>query len=339
MEKKCTKCKEVKTITEFNFDKSTKDGYGYNCRECKSIRYKKYRETSSHLRKVKLKNKIKNKEIKEAQIKENQEKLKLKYLNLEFGSFIVTKFLGYFKNKEYNYKRYYFEKECKFCGVTSKATPSMLETQFKNKIKCNLCKETVNIKKQEKKCASCHTWYPANTIYFPGSKNKPFGVHYYCRTCHKQKNRNRRLCPNVRKKEYHQKLKRLNEDELFRFRCRVTCNIKNSLLSNGYRKNQKSEKILQCTHAEFRVYLENNFQEGMTWENHGEWHLDHQIPTSLAESYEEIISLCHYSNYQPMWSGENLAKNNKVFFNTISEENKIRYAEILCRAKNKSLLY
>lgn len=33
-EKKCTKCKMVKPITEFYKNRNSKDGYNYNCKEC-----------------------------------------------------------------------------------------------------------------------------------------------------------------------------------------------------------------------------------------------------------------------------------------------------------------
>ena len=46
----------------------------------------------------------------------------------------------------------------------------------------------------------------------------------------------------------------------------------------------------------------------MTWDNQGEWHLDHIYPISKATTEEEVIALCHYKNYQPLWAADNLAK-------------------------------
>jgi 5-methylcytosine-specific restriction endonuclease McrA len=58
--------------------------------------------------------------------------------------------------------------------------------------------------------------------------------------------------------------------------------------------------------------LEKLFKEGMTWENHGEWHIDHIIPISKAKTAEEIYKLNHYTNLQPLWKRENLCKGSKI---------------------------
>jgi hypothetical protein len=50
----------------------------------------------------------------------------------------------------------------------------------------------------------------------------------------------------------------------------------------------------------------------MSLSNHGQWHLDHIYPVSLAKSQEEIIRLNHYTNFQPLWAEDNIVKGNKV---------------------------
>ena len=47
--KKCSTCKEDKKITEFNKNKSRKDGHEYACRSCKKIRAAKYYIENSNL--------------------------------------------------------------------------------------------------------------------------------------------------------------------------------------------------------------------------------------------------------------------------------------------------
>ena len=59
-------------------------------------------------------------------------------------------------------------------------------------------------------------------------------------------------------------------------------------------------------------YLENLFTENMNWSNYGEWHIDHIMPLSPANTEEEIYNLCHYTNLQPLWGEDNLKKSNKI---------------------------
>lgn len=80
-------------------------------------------------------------------------------------------------------------------------------------------------------------------------------------------------------------------------RCRINKIIK-------YNRNESSIEILGCTINDFKTHIENNFKDGMTWDNYSYygWHIDHIIPLSSANSDEELMKLCHYSNLQPLWS-------------------------------------
>ena len=50
----------------------------------------------------------------------------------------------------------------------------------------------------------------------------------------------------------------------------------------------------------------------MSWDNHGEWHIDHIIPLSSAKDEYEFFKLCHYTNLQPLWANENYKKGKKI---------------------------
>lgn len=70
---------------------------------------------------------------------------------------------------------------------------------------------------------------------------------------------------------------------------------------------------LGCSFEEFKVYLESKFEDWMTWKNYGKyngelnygWDLDHIVPLSNATTENEIYSLSHYSNLQPLCSRTN----------------------------------
>jgi hypothetical protein len=87
--------------------------------------------------------------------------------------------------------------------------------------------------------------------------------------------------------------------------------LSNSIKRMGYAKSSKTNEILGCSFEEFKLYIESQFQDGMSWENHGEWHLDHKIPISWADSEEKVYELNHYLNFQPLWAFDNLSKGNK----------------------------
>ena len=81
-----------------------------------------------------------------------------------------------------------------------------------------------------------------------------------------------------------------------------------------YLIDKSSIDILGCTINDFKTHIENNFKDGMTWDNYSYygWHIDHIIPLSSANSDEELMKLCHFTNLQPLWYLENLKKSNKL---------------------------
>jgi hypothetical protein len=80
-------------------------------------------------------------------------------------------------------------------------------------------------------------------------------------------------------------------------------------------KNSSCIHMLGCSIEEFRQYLESKFQEGMSWENYGQfgWHIDHIMPCAAFDlTKEEEQKKCfHYSNMQPLWWKDNLEKSDK----------------------------
>jgi hypothetical protein len=124
----------------------------------------------------------------------------------------------------------------------------------------------------------------------------------------------------IKKVEYYKKTKetrateirnKLTTDPLFRLRHNLKNLIRNSIKNNGYKKTTKTARILGCSIIEFKEHIENQFFEGMSWNNYGEWEYDHIRPVSWAKSESEIIELNHYSNFQPLWKKDNRSKSNR----------------------------
>jgi hypothetical protein len=50
----------------------------------------------------------------------------------------------------------------------------------------------------------------------------------------------------------------------------------------------------------------------MTWDNRGQWHIDHIVPLALAKNEQDVIDLSHYSNLRPMWGADNIRKSDTL---------------------------
>jgi hypothetical protein len=105
----------------------------------------------------------------------------------------------------------------------------------------------------------------------------------------------------TKKKEPLEKLKHNVRGRLYKY-----LSVKN------IRKNNKTFDVVGLTPPELLIYLEKQFKDNMSWNNYGEWHIDHIIPLSSAKTEEEIYVLCHYTNLQPLWAEDNLKKSNKI---------------------------
>lgn len=126
-------------------------------------------------------------------------------------------------------------------------------------------------------------------------------------------------------KEYHTKNKdkrrinhnkRMQEDELYKFKVKIRKFICQSFKRKKESKMMHTEEVLGCSFEEFMSHMCSLFQDGMTIDNYGEWQVDHIVPLSTAKTKEDVIKLCHYTNLQPLWASDNRAKSNKLVYNT-----------------------
>jgi hypothetical protein len=79
-------------------------------------------------------------------------------------------------------------------------------------------------------------------------------------------------------------------------------------------KSKSTLELLGCSLDEFLNHLEELFQDGMSFDNYGKWHIDHILPCSAfdLENSEEQEICFHYTNLQPLWAKENISKSNKI---------------------------
>ncbi len=99
-------------------------------------------------------------------------------------------------------------------------------------------------------------------------------------------------------------------------RCVVSRAITQKLKRHGGSKNGSILKNLNYSMDDLKNHLESKFKDGMSWDNYGEWHIDHKIPDShftYDKMNDEQFKLSwSLENLQPMWAIDNQRKYNKL---------------------------
>ena len=242
----------------------------------------------------------------------------------------TEKGLKCFHNKEYNRCNICsnnkcihnkIKENCKFCGNNIcehnlwKSNCRICKPQFfcihnKKKELCGICGGSQICKEHGNNKSICIKCGTGGSLCIH-KKRKQYcsicNLKYYCE--HNKVKHYCKLCGNSH-----------CEHGIFKRRCKF-CNF------NGYikhivsvrlrlcvkNKRYRSLKYLDCNIEIFKEYIKKQFQEGMTWDNHGKWHIDHiRSCASFDFSNEEEICMCfHYTNLQPLWASENISKGDK----------------------------
>jgi hypothetical protein len=125
----------------------------------------------------------------------------------------------------------------------------------------------------------------------------------------------------IKKKEYYQQNKKeINSKRINIMRnniqIRIAVGLRNRLNKSIKSKAKVGSAVrdLGCSIEYFIGYIERLFTHGMSWNNWGDWHLDHVFPLSKVDltDREEFESVAHYTNYQPLWATVNYKKRNKI---------------------------
>lgn len=99
----------------------------------------------------------------------------------------------------------------------------------------------------------------------------------------------------------------LIEDPQYRLRLALRTRLNRAI--NGSYRTGSAVRDLGCSIAEFKVYVEAQFEPGMSWDNWSRngWHLDHIKPLAGFDLTDraQFLEACHYTNIRPMWGDEN----------------------------------
>lgn len=106
--------------------------------------------------------------------------------------------------------------------------------------------------------------------------------------------------------------KKRKEYPMYRLKDNLRARTRKAFKNIGNKKHSSSE-LLGVSYSELYLYIESLFTEGMTWCKFGKYiHIDHIIPLASAKTEDELIKLCHYTNLQPLWAWDNIAKGDKI---------------------------
>lgn len=130
-----------------------------------------------------------------------------------------------------------------------------------------------------------------------------------------EKNRSRILSDKREKrktKQYKDSAKAFREKNKAMFACKAIA--RRMVLAVKQSKNfTPSCEVLGFSSEMLKMRMECQFKGGMSWDNYGEWHIDHKKPVvrfvSQGITNPKIINAL--SNLQPMWAKENLSKGKK----------------------------
>jgi hypothetical protein len=147
-------------------------------------------------------------------------------------------------------------------------------------------------------------------------KHKKWFKKYYCEN--KLKIRKERLSywkkyhsnPIVKQRNNERRKFLLRNNPQYAIANRLRKMLRDVIKFKKYSKSKNIEKIIGCSASFLRRHFENQFRDGMCWENPKSFHIDHIRPLSHFDltNPENIKISCNWRNLQPLLPIENMMK-------------------------------
>ena len=337
--KRCSKCRDIKSLDHFKPNKKIKCGYDSWCRKCHNEdvykRYKKEKNTEYYSLREERKKLLQQGKYKCYSCKDIKEVSKFIKNDTQYGD---CKDCYNKKKRQKNILKnlskdpdYYIKREKKLEEKKKKLEEKKKKLEKENlllsegKKECYKCNKVLPIMSFETinkyHCISCHT--EQKKISYKEKerreKRKRYSDDEWRIRSNKMKNerfKERMKDPEYRKRYNEKKEKkakeRRNTDPIYAMKKRVSTRIRNFMSRRGYTKKTRTHEILGIDWSGFKEHIESQFVDGMSWENRDRWHIDHIIPLDSAVCEADIIKLNHYTNLQPLWALDNLSKGSKI---------------------------
>ena len=252
--------------------------------------------------------------------------------------------------------------ECTECGLKTK-----ISAGIKNNDKMKANREKENLKAREKlRNQVPDEWFnlpltaeeakkKGLSHYFSGQKcvkghiskrylNVSTGLGGSCMECKKEdssykrespifvmqeraRERERSKDPEVKKQKASYVRDRRRNDPIFRMRCNLSTGLSKALKKKGSTKDTTTMKLVGSDLQTLVNHLESFFEKDMTWENYGQWHVDHIRPiTSFDQTNHEHQQVCwNWRNLFPLWGDENKLKGDE--YEPIDETEWVTYMQ------------
>ena len=209
--------------------------------------------------------------------------------------------------EDYNMKKCskcYIEQDICFFGKDSKRKDGL-------RLYCNNCRKKESLyyrinnkekrQKTQKKYKTLNPEYYSNYYISHKEEIKEYNKNYYETNKENLINKMSQYTSNRKK-----------TDILFKLFHVVRSRVYKIIKIKNINKQNKTFDIVGCSPIQLKEHLEKQFNDGMSWDNYGKWHIDHIIPLSSANNEDEVYKLCHHTNLQPLWAEDNLKKSNKI---------------------------
>ncbi len=106
-------------------------------------------------------------------------------------------------------------------------------------------------------------------------------------------------------KKFATRRERYANDDNYRMRQRIHSDMWK--VTRGTLKSGRMFDLLGCSIEHLSAYTESLFLDGMSFDNLGEWELDHVRPLYSFDLTDEaqLREACHYTNLRPLWRQDN----------------------------------
>lgn len=126
----------------------------------------------------------------------------------------------------------------------------------------------------------------------------------------RRKKYNKKYWQEKKEKIYQYKKTRRDSDLNYKLRERFRYRLWSALKMKKANKFDSISDMIGCSYNFLVEYISKKFEDGMTWDNYGKWHIDHIVPCAKFDltDIKEQNKCFHYTNLQPLWEKDNKSK-------------------------------